>query len=74
MSEQPSFDAKFEAMRALVHNLRSVLPPLTEGQSQLVGLYILNAVYVGEGEPHDLFPVLHEPERPRFSVIDGGAK
>lgn len=66
------FEREFLSLQTLVHNLRSVLPPMTEGQSQLVGLYLLNALYLGAGDEFDTFPVLREEPRPALTVIPGG--
>lgn len=62
------FLTRFENIRTLVRNLRNVLPPLTHAQSELVGLYILNAVYLGEGEPFTTFPTLGE-RRPQLRLV-----
>ena len=42
-------DEEYAAMQALVAELRALLPPLDEKQYQLVWLYILSALYLGQG-------------------------
>lgn len=49
MMVDPSLGGRFEKMQILVYNLRAKLPPLSEEQKSLVGLFIMNAVLVGEG-------------------------
>jgi hypothetical protein len=60
---------RFENIQSLVSNLRSILPPMTEPQAQLVGLYILNAVYLGEGEEFTTFPTL-DRKRPFLTLVE----
>lgn len=58
----------FETMQVMVRNLRNVLPPLTDGQSELVGLYMLNAYSLARGWEVDTFPVLDE-KRPALRLV-----
>jgi hypothetical protein len=46
----PGSDEEFAAMQALVAELRAQLPTLTPKQYDLVGLYILSALYLGRGQ------------------------
>ena len=41
---------EFLELKGLVENLRASLPPLREDQYQLIGLYMLAALYLGNGE------------------------
>ena len=66
MSSDPI--AEFVALQALTRNLRSVLPPMTDGQSQLVGLYLLNAYHLGHGVDFTTFPPL-PAEKPKLHIV-----
>lgn len=59
---------RFERMRELVANCRAAIGPLTENQRQLVGLYILSAVWLGEGSDYDPCPTLDVP-KPLLTVV-----
>jgi hypothetical protein len=68
-------DDKFDALKALVAELRGRLGNLTERQSQDVGMWLLKALWLGEGRPlSDVFePVFYDrPQRPALRLVAGG--
>lgn len=78
MTIQDDVDPEFESLSQLVTNLRTILPPLTHVQNQLVGLYLLQAFYLGKGEKFTTMPVVVEcpstsdkSPRANFTVING---
>lgn len=64
------------ALRTLVQELRSRLPPMSERQLNDVGMYMLRACWLGSGEPLELVlePVIYDdPAKPALSlVVDNG--
>lgn len=62
-------DDEFPSLKELCENLRASLPPLKEHQYQLVGLYLLAALYLGQGrddyhKPIDRFYALDKLNNP----------
>ena len=66
----PYADDRLLVLRALVGELRERLAPLTQDQRDYVGMYLLKAVWLGEGKP--IAEVLEhwEPERrPKLTIV-----
>jgi len=63
--------SEFNALRALVSELRERLPGITEEQSQHVGNYLLKALWLGWGRPHaEVFgPIEDEERRPHLRLV-----
>lgn len=61
-----------EPLRALVSELRGRLGPnLSKRQCDDIGMYLLKAVWLGEGKPLSLVfePINYEPERPNLRLV-----
>lgn len=62
---------RFKKLRELVANCRATLAPLDERQWQLIGLYLLSACHLGEGEHYDPMPTLEPKRQPPILTVIG---
>jgi hypothetical protein len=59
---------RFGRMRVLIANARDDLGPMNERQRQLLGLYMLQACWLGQGRDYEERPTL-EVAKPALTVV-----
>lgn len=63
---------RFAQLKELVANAETDIGPLSEDKRQLLGLYLLNARWIGQGVEYEARPGLERP-RPALAVVSTSA-
>lgn len=71
--EDEAHRGTFAKLRELVGNAEADIGPLTEEKRQLLGLYLLNARWLGEGADYEARPSL-TPPGPTLTIVNHGGR